>query len=185
MTLLYAPHADMHMIFYGDKKLQCHGHQALVSKVQDCLLSRPSGVWRSWKWRARSVACVPRRQLRNTRWQHGGRSAYRKRSPPSCSHWMLPGATTVHVLLGTRATLLHILRLPAHGHCARDACCLVSCIRRAAAAGQPRVEELAASEASLATELQAMKETLLGSGRDLSSVAALKVFDRSCVWVAR
>jgi hypothetical protein len=50
-----------------------------------------------------------------------------------------------------------------------------SCNRRAAAAEQPRVDELAASEASLAAQLQAMQQTLMGSGRDLSSVAALKV----------
>lgn len=49
------------------------------------------------------------------------------------------------------------------------------CNRRAAAARQPRVDELAASEASLAAQLQVMQQTLMGSGRDLSSVAALKV----------
>ena len=37
------------------------------------------------------------------------------------------------------------------------------------------MDELDASEASLAAQLQAMQQTLMGSGRDLSSVAALKV----------
>jgi hypothetical protein len=57
------------------------------------------------------------------------------------------------------------------------------CNRRTAAARQPRVDELAASEVSLAAQLQAMQKTLMGSGRDLSTVAALKVFAHSDVWL--
>lgn len=42
-------------------------------------------------------------------------------------------------------------------------------------AAQPELNELAAAEASLAEQLRAMQEALAGSGRDLSSLATLKV----------
>ena len=94
--------SDMHLITTSSNVVK--GIRVSGLK-RNCLLSRLSGAWRSWRWRARSVACVPGRLLQSMQWQHGGRSACRKPLPSSCSHWMLPGAIMPHVVLGRSAVV--------------------------------------------------------------------------------
>lgn len=47
-------------------------------------------------------------------------------------------------------------------------------------AGQPRADKLAATEALLTAELQAMQNALIGSGHDLSGLTALQVCAVRC-----